>query len=75
MNGLACPQDHCRDLRKVTVRVGDGTHADQIEVERERFDGAGQPVEVVRANPPVCWTEDYTAAEVRGPRGVAAVRG
>ncbi len=60
-----CPPSHCRDLGTVTVRVGDGTRADQIEVKRERYDLDGQPVEVVRVDPPHGWTEDYTAAEAR----------
>jgi len=51
----------------VTVRVGDGTQADQLEVERERFDLDDRaPVEVVRVDPPHGWTEDYTADEARG---------
>ena len=62
-----CPPFHRRALGTVTVRVGDGTQADQLEVERERFDGDDRPpVEVVRVDPPTGWTEDYTADEARG---------
>ncbi len=62
-----CPPLHRRALGRVPVRVGDGTQVDQLEVERERFDGDDRaPVEVVRVNPPHGWTEDYTAAEARG---------
>ncbi len=62
-----CPPFHRRALGTVTVRVGDGTQADQLEVERERFDGDERPpVEVVRVDPPTGWTEDYTATEARG---------
>ncbi len=61
-----CPLVHRRALGTVTVRVGDGTQADQLEVERERFDGDDQHVEVVRVDPPTGWTEDYTPAEARG---------
>jgi len=62
-----CPPLHRRALGTVTVRVGDGTQADQLEVERERYDGDDRTlVEVVRVNPPTGWTEDYTAAEARG---------
>ncbi len=62
-----CPPIHRRALGTVTVRVGDGTQADQLEVERERFDADDRaPVEVVRVDQPTGWTEDYTAAEARG---------
>lgn len=62
-----CPPFHRLALGTVTVRVGDGTQADQLEVERERLDLDDRaPVEVVRVNPPHGWTEDYTASEARG---------
>jgi len=62
-----CPPFHRRALGTVTVRVGDGTQTDQLEVERERYDGDDRaPVEVVRVDTPHGWTEDYTAAEARG---------
>jgi hypothetical protein len=62
-----CPPLHRRALGTVTVRVGDGTQVDQLEAERERYDGDDRPpVEVVRVDPPHGWTEDYTAAEARG---------
>jgi len=64
---IDCPPLHHRALGTVTVRVGDGTQVDQLEVERERYDGDDRaPVEVVRVDPPHGWTEDYTAAEARG---------
>jgi len=51
----------------VTVCVGDGTQADQLEVERERFDGdMPGAVDVMRVDLPTGWTEDYTPAEARG---------
>jgi len=62
-----CPPIHRCALGAVTVRVGDGTQVDQLEVERERFDGdMPGAVDVVRVDPPTGWTEDYTAAEARG---------
>ncbi len=62
-----CPPFHRRALGTVTVRVGDGTQTDQLEVERERYDGDDRaPVEVVRVDTPHGWTEDYTADEARG---------
>jgi len=62
-----CPPVHRRALGTVTVRVGDGTQADQLEVERERFDGDWPgAVDVLRVDPPTGWTEDYTPAEARG---------
>jgi len=62
-----CPPFHRRALGTVTVRVGDGTQLDRLEVERERYDGDDRtPVEVVRVDTPTGWTEDYTAAEARG---------
>ena len=62
-----CPPFHRRALGTVKVRVGDGTQIDQLEVERERYDGDDRaPVEVVRVDTPTGWTEDYTAAEARG---------
>jgi len=62
-----CPPLHRRALGSVTVRVGDGTQVDRLEVERERYDGDDRaPVEVVRVDPPHGWTEDYTATEARG---------
>jgi len=62
-----CPPIHRRALGTVTVRVGDGTRADQLEVERERFDGdLPGAVDVVRVDPPTGWTEDYTVDEARG---------
>ncbi len=62
-----CPPFHRRALGSVTARVGDGTQTDQLEVERERYDGDDRaPVEVVRVDPPHGWTEDYTATEARG---------
>jgi len=62
-----CPPSHRRALGAVTVRVGDGTRTDQLEVERERYDGdLPGAVDVVRVDPPTGWTEDYTATEARG---------
>ncbi len=62
-----CPPFHRRALGTVPVRVGDGTQVDQLEVERERYDGDDRaPVEVVRVDTPTGWTEDYTATEARG---------
>ena len=61
-----CPPFHRYFLGAVTVRVADGTQADHLVVARERFDGDGQLVDVVRVDPPTGWTEDYTAAEARG---------
>ncbi len=62
-----CPPIHRRALGAVTVRVGDGAQTDQLEVERERFDGdMPGDVDVMRVDLPTGWTEDYTATEARG---------
>ncbi len=61
-----CPPIHRRSLGIVMVRLGDGTQADCLVVARERFDGDGPHVDVVRFDTPTGWTEDYTPAEARG---------
>ena len=61
-----CPPIHRCLLGTVMVRVGDGTQADHLIVARERFDGDGPLVDVVRFDTPTGWTEDYTPAEARG---------